>query len=139
MASFSLCPFGPAAPLSQLLRVFLPHRFGGVLHSRALLKLDDGRPLHPLLTLSMCDAVHHAVLLILWATLGGGFVNFVLQMEKLRLVVRLGVTQPARGRKKDSHPAEATWLCASCSITEVLPEVGGTRSYNLNSSQSPIT
>lgn len=63
--------------------------------------------LPPLLTLSMCDAVHHAVLIV-WATLGGGFVNFVLQMEKLRLVVYLGVTQPARGRKKDSHPAEAT-------------------------------
>ena len=64
--------------------------------------------------------------------------NFVLQMENLRLVVWLGATQPARGargRKKDSHPAEATWLCASCPITEV----GGKRSYNLNSSQSLIT
>lgn len=70
MASFSLGPAGPAAALSQLLRAFRPHRFGGVLHSRALLKLDDGRPLpsslsHPLFTLSVCDAVRHA-LLILW-------------------------------------------------------------------------
>lgn len=61
--------------------------------------------------------------------------NFVLQMEKLWLVSARG----ARGRKKGSHPVKATWLCASCSITEVLPEVGGKRSYNLNSSKSPIT
>ena len=34
--------------LSQLLRFFLPHRFGGVLHSRAFLKLmGDACPLHP--------------------------------------------------------------------------------------------